>query len=101
LKAFVASLERGEFDSDLGAGVYKKRLARPGGGKSGGYRIIVYFKNRFRTFFVYGFAKSDKANIPSGRLNGFKKLAKKLLAMSNEQLEAVLAAGNYKEIQEE
>ncbi|MDR1149311.1 MAG: type II toxin-antitoxin system RelE/ParE family toxin [Spirochaetaceae bacterium] len=50
LKAFVASLERGEFEADLGTGVYKKRLARPGGGKSGGCRIIVYFKSGFRTF---------------------------------------------------
>ncbi|MDR1902122.1 MAG: type II toxin-antitoxin system RelE/ParE family toxin [Treponema sp.] len=28
-----------------GGGVYKQRVARPGAGKSGGYRVIVYFRN--------------------------------------------------------
>jgi len=29
---------------DLGGGVFKIRIARPGEGKSGGYRVIVFFK---------------------------------------------------------
>lgn len=28
-------------EANLGDGLFKKRLARPGGGKSGGYRAIV------------------------------------------------------------
>ena len=40
---------------DLGGGVYKMRLSRPGGGKRGGYRVIVFFKSEERTFYEYGF----------------------------------------------
>jgi hypothetical protein len=51
LKAAVADIENGRFDADLGGGVYKQRLARSGGGKSGGYRVIVFFKKNDKTFF--------------------------------------------------
>jgi hypothetical protein len=64
LKAIVNDvLETGQPAANLGGGVYKVRLARPGKGKSGGYRVIVFFKSGERTFYVYGFAKSVRANI--------------------------------------
>jgi hypothetical protein len=34
----VREMEEGLIDADLGGFLYKKRVARPGGGKSGGYR---------------------------------------------------------------
>jgi hypothetical protein len=56
----------------LGGEVYKARAARrPGEGKSGGYRVVVFFRSEERTFFVYGFAKSGKANIDQGELRAF------------------------------
>ena len=33
----------GAGEADLGGGLFKKRIARPGGGKSGGYRMIVAY----------------------------------------------------------
>jgi hypothetical protein len=54
----VNQLEAGQADADLGGGVYKQRIARPGEGKSGGYRVIVFFRSSERTFFTGGFAKS-------------------------------------------
>ena len=56
LKA-VRDAERGLVDADLGGGVIKQRIARPGGGKSGGFRTIVLFRSGARAFFVHGFAK--------------------------------------------
>ena len=44
------------------------RVARPGEGKSGGYRVIVFFRSEEQTFFVYGFAKSNRDNIDRGEL---------------------------------
>lgn len=38
----------GRFDADLGGGVFKQRVARDGGGKSGGFRTIIVFP-RVRT----------------------------------------------------
>ena len=38
----VARAEKGQLDADLGGGVIKQRVARPGQGKSGGYRTIIF-----------------------------------------------------------
>jgi len=98
LRETVNQLEAEQADADLGGGVYKVRIARPGEGKSGGYRVIVFFKSGERTFFVYGFAKSDRANIDKGELQIFKEDAKEQLALTNEQIEAWLRNGTLIEI---
>jgi hypothetical protein len=36
-----ANIERGLVDADLGGGVIKQRIARKGGGKSGGFRALT------------------------------------------------------------
>jgi hypothetical protein len=59
----VRRADRGLIDADLGGGVIKQRIARPGQGRSGGYRSIVLFRRGERAFFAYGFAKNDRANI--------------------------------------
>jgi hypothetical protein len=93
LKAMVNRLETGQVDADLGGGVCKQRLARPGAGKSGGYQIIVFFRIGERTFFVYGFAKSDTANISRQELRKFKENARRILALTNDEIEAWLKDG--------
>jgi hypothetical protein len=98
LKAAVDEMERGLLDADLGGDVYKKRIARAGAGKSGGYRVIVYYRSGARTVFVYGFAKSDRDNIDPVELRVFKKAAKTDLLLTDEQLEARIKKGAYKEI---
>jgi hypothetical protein len=93
-------LEAGQADADLGGGVYKVRVARPGAGKSGGYRVIVYFRNGERTFYVYGFAKSARANIRQKELKGHKKMAAINLSLTDEQLKRRIETGQWIEIQE-
>ncbi|MGC3874674.1 type II toxin-antitoxin system RelE/ParE family toxin [Halomonas sp. GXIMD04776] len=56
-------VEKGLIDAHLGSGVIKQRVARSGQGKSGGYRVILLYRQAERVFFVYGFAKSDKSNL--------------------------------------
>jgi hypothetical protein len=90
LREAANRLEAGQADADLGGGVYKVRVARPGEGKAGGYRVIVFFKSEERTIFVYGFAKSDRANIDRGELQVFKEDAKEQLAMTDKQIKAWL-----------
>ena len=87
LRDIVDQLEAGQADADLGAGVFKVRLARLGEGKSGGYRVIVFFRSEFRTVFVYGFTKSGRDNIDQGELRAFKNDAKEQLSLTDEQLE--------------
>ena len=99
LKDMVSDvLETGHADANLGGNVYKVRLARPGEGKSGGFRIIVFFKIREKTFFHYGFSKSAKDNISKEELKIMKKLAKELFAQSDQQINMQLIKGTLLEI---
>jgi hypothetical protein len=98
LKAAVNEMERGLLDADLGGGIYKKRIARSGSGKSSGYRVIVCFRRGERTFFVYGFAKSDRENIDDCELRQYKRLAKYMFDMTETQIEAELKIGKLSEV---
>jgi hypothetical protein len=83
-------LRSGQIDADLGGGVAKQRIARAGGGKSGGYRSIILFRQRGHVFFAYGFAKSDQANIGPDELRSFKALAREMLALDETKLTIAL-----------
>jgi hypothetical protein len=89
----------GHYDADLGGGVFKQRVAREGGGKSGGFRTIILFRVRSHSFFAHGFAKSDKANASAKELKALKRLADVLLGFSEVQLEAAQAAGELIEVE--
>ncbi len=56
-------IERGLVDARLGGFLLKKRIARPGGGKRGGYRTIVAYRQGVRVVFLFGFAKNAADNI--------------------------------------
>ena len=98
LRDIVNQLETGQADADLGGDVYKQRLARPGEGKSGGYRVIVFFRSEERTFFMYGFAKSDKDNISRKEAKAFKEAAKVYFSMTSEQLRKRIKQGQLIEL---
>lgn len=60
-------------------GARKLRIARPGGGKSGGYRVITYFAGDVvPVFLITVFAKGEKSNLTKAERNGLAKLAKLL-----------------------
>ncbi|KFB89045.1 hypothetical protein CR62_23095 [Serratia grimesii] len=63
------------YDANLGSCVYKKRVARAGGGIRGGYRVLIAFRDEDRFFFMRGFAKNEMDNIASDELVGLKRLA--------------------------
>jgi hypothetical protein len=86
----AAQVRRGRWDADLGAGIFKQRIARKGGGKSGGYRTILCFKRGSHMFFIHGFAKSEKENVAQSELHALKRLSKVLLNLSDEQINASL-----------
>jgi hypothetical protein len=97
----VANVERGAIDADLGGGVVKQRIARAGGGKSGGFRTIILFRAGARAFFVHGFAKSGQDNIRDDELAAFKMLAAELLNYDDAALARVLAAGHLMEVMDD
>jgi len=94
----VARAERGQIDADLGAGLIKQRVARPGAGKSGGFRTLVFFRTQKRAVFAFGFAKSDIANLDDADEAYLKKAAKLVLGFTDEQLDAEVVAGRMLEV---
>lgn len=77
---------------DLGGGVYKKRLGQ------NRHRSIVLAWSGSHWVFAYLFAKQDRANIDAGELEGFRKLARAYRAMDQDQLAALIEAGDLVEI---
>jgi len=97
----VARAEKGQIDADLGGGVIKQRIARPGQGRSKGYRAIIFFRRGDRAFIVYGFAKSRLANIDDKEEKQFKEAAKHVLALTEKQLAELLKRGDFMEVKSE
>ena len=101
LREAVARAEEGQVDADLGGEVIKQRIARPGQGKSKGYRTVIFFRRGVRAFFVYGFAKSQRANIDDDEQQQLKEAAKLVLALTEAQLAARLKRGDFVEVKSE
>jgi hypothetical protein len=80
-------------EANLGGGVSKFRIARPGHGKSGGARMIVALKTAERAVLMYGFEKKDLGNIRNDELTEFKKAAKIYLAYTDSELNEIVSKG--------
>ncbi len=98
LCAAVRDAERGLIGADLGGGVIKQRVARPGQGKSGGFRTLIVLRRRKRAFFIHGFAKSEKDNVENTELVALKKLAVALLAYDDKAIARAITSGALVEV---
>lgn len=67
-------------------------------GKSGGFRSIILFRQEEYAFFVFGFSKKDKDNIKIDEVRWFKKMAKSTFALSEDQLEKLIKAGDFRPV---
>lgn len=60
-------------------GARKLRVRRPGGGKSGGWRVITYYGgDDVPVFLLTVFAKGEKDNLSKAERNGLAALTKRL-----------------------
>lgn len=82
----IARAERGLVDATLGAGLIKQRVARPGQGKSGGWRTLVAYSKGHRAVFLTAFAKSDMENITPTLAATLKIAARDVLSLSVDEL---------------
>lgn len=101
LREAVEGAESGLVDADLGGGVIKQRVARPGKGKSGGYRTLILYRQGDRAIFAFGFAKSAQANISKADLALLKDSAAEALGWDGEELDRLVASGTLVEIENE
>lgn len=63
--------------TDLGGGLWKVRFGVSGRGKSGGVRVIYFFRNRTRPIYLLDvFAKNEKANLTSAEMDELRKFAR-------------------------
>ena len=94
----VSRAARGLIDADLGGGLIKQRVARPGQGRSGGYRTLMAFRSKHRTVFVYGFAKSERDNIDPDELEFWRRVATSFLRMDDAKLKLMINQRELKEV---
>jgi len=94
----IEEMEKGLIDADLGCNVYKKRVRLQGIGKRGGARVIVATKLLKRWFFIFGFSKNDKSNISNDELLYFQETAKRLLNLSDHEIDISMRADKLEEL---
>lgn len=98
LKDAIVEMTKGLFEANLGSGLYKKRVAMQGKGKRGGYRVLIAFKNEYRSFYVYGYAKNEKANINDKEKSIYRDLANVLLNANENVLNKMTKQGTLIEV---
>jgi hypothetical protein len=94
----IERAERGVVDADLGGHVIKQRVARPGQGRSGGYRTLIAYRSKFRAVFLFGFAKNEQDNIDDDELKELRKAAAEMLSWSGDEVAAMVTGGKWMEI---
>jgi hypothetical protein len=99
--ALVEAIERagqGLIDANLGGGLIKQRVARPGQGRSGGFRTVVAYQARNRAVFLYGFAKSERDNIDDDELEALREIAAEWLEADAAALARQISEGLAEEV---
>ena len=94
----VREMESGLVDADLGGLLYKKRVARPGSGKSGGYRTLLAARIGSRYVFLYGFPKSATANTTREEKRALQFAGKVFLELPVGNLSKALQSGVLLEV---
>jgi hypothetical protein len=93
--SLVAAVERamqGLIDADLGGHIIKQRVARPGRGKRGGFRMLIGFRSDL-AIFLFGFAKNERDNIDDGQLKTLRDIIASWFAAEETKIRQALKDG--------
>lgn len=101
LRKAVDEIERGLIDADLGSHLLKKRIATKGRGKSGSVRTLLAFSRGSRTIFMYGFEKSEQANVTQKERKMLQELGNFYLSLTDTELESRLKSKALREVEKE
>jgi hypothetical protein len=94
----LSSGEQGLVDADLGGRLVKQRIARPGQGKSCGFRTIIAYRHGKRAVFLFGFAKNERANLDDDELAYWQRVGKVYLGLDDDGVALAIAAEELMEI---
>lgn len=101
MREAIERAERGIIDADLGGGLIKQRVARPGQRRSGGYRMMVAYRTKDRAIFLLGFAKNERENISPKELAALRELVKVWLRASDDQIATAMDDDILQEVTDE
>lgn len=100
LRAAIHRAEGGRIDANLGSGVIKQRLARPGQGRSGGFRVLAAYRAGEIAVFLYGFAKSERDNVDGSELDNLRKAARFYFGLTDDDLDLAAIEDKLMEVQD-
>ena len=89
---------RGLVDADLGGGIIKQRVARSGQGRSGGFRMLLAYRDGYRAVFLYGFAKSERENIGDDELQTLREIGLAWLTADAQRVERAIKENALQEV---
>lgn len=92
LVAAIETAKRGLIDADLGGGLIKQRVARPGQGKRGGFRMLIGFRSDL-AIFLFGFAKNERDNIDDKQLTTLREIVASWFAADDKKIAQALKDG--------
>ncbi|MDV5140201.1 type II toxin-antitoxin system RelE/ParE family toxin (plasmid) [Chimaeribacter arupi] len=99
----AGEIKNGLVDAQLGGHVYKKRIPLGNSGKRGGARTVIAFHHESHLFFIDGWTKADVPDdgtkeIPDDELEVYRRLARDLLAASDESISKDIAEKRLREV---
>jgi hypothetical protein len=89
---------RGLIDADLGGQIIKQRVARPGQGKRGGFRMLIGIRSD-RAIFLFGFAKNERENINKAELTTLREIVASFLNADDQAIANAVRDGTLIEVQ--
>jgi hypothetical protein len=89
LAAAVKRAMDGLIDADLGGHIIKQRVARPGQGKRGGFRMLIGFRSDL-AIFLFGFAKNERENIDDDQLKTLREIVASWFAADEKKIARAL-----------
>lgn len=101
IKEAIVEMEKGLIDGDLGANLFKKRIAIGDRGKRGGLRSIIAYKRGDKAIFIYGYPKNMRDNISIKEKEAYKKLSKSYFCLNDLSLRRLLKIGELIEVKNE
>ena len=94
----IAEMNTGLIDANLGACLFKKRIAMPSRGKRGSWRALLGFQAGKKAFFLYLFPKNSRENIEDDEMKALKRLTRYYLSLKPSEIKTALKCGELIEV---
>jgi hypothetical protein len=92
---------RGEIVADHGAGIIEQRVARPGSGLAGDFRLLMAYRPGHRALFLYGFEKRERVPITPDEWLSLHEIGAAWLAADAARIDGALKDGEVQEVRDD